>query len=385
VRAGIPALFLVVVLAACGSTAPSASRASGSVQGATATPAPSLVTAPVEAIVVWVVDDGLPYFDLIVESIAPTGVARPVARIRDIHPAGWQDASPRLDAPVLASATGSILISVERDGGGAGDLERTLLLRLDSSKRSPIELPNVTERAAWGPDGELAVFAPRPILVDPTTGTTSAIPVPPRVDLLEAWSADGSGWLAVERVGDSGQEVGVARRDGTFAVGPPRPFGLTGRERLTGARGQILSAAVSDGPQGTETAIVDFGPGSCPRCVVWARFQTPGATPSFGDFVWDAAGQGLWVTWQSADRKRAWLGHMATPGVDDPIVELPAGIDFDIVGISPTDAWLLLRASEQHTLAVGDTMTGDTRVIARPLVPGGPAPIFAGWSSVPHG
>jgi hypothetical protein len=118
---------------------------------------------------------------------------------------------------------------------------------------------------------------------------------------------------------------------------------------------------------------------------VWARFQTPGDRPKFGDFVWDASGHGLWITWQSADRKRAWLGHMTTPGVDDPLVDLPAGIDFDIAGISPTDAWLVLSASGQSRLVLVDTLTGDTRVIARPLVPDGPAPIFAGWSSVPAG
>jgi hypothetical protein len=239
----------MLAVAACGSTSSPTPRASGSVQGATATPAASLVTAPIEAIVVWAVDDARPYFDLVVESIAPMGVARPVTTLRDVHPAGWADATPRLDAPILASNRGWLLVSVERNGGGAPDLERTLLLRLDSPQRAPLELPNVTGRAAWGPGGELATLAPQQIVVDPESGVTTEIRVPPRVDLLEAWSADGSGWLAVERVGESGQQVGVVRRNGSFADGVPSLYGLTGRERLTGADGQILNVAVSDGPR----------------------------------------------------------------------------------------------------------------------------------------
>jgi hypothetical protein len=383
-----PALHIALVLAvaACGSTTPSpTTSASGSVQGSAATPEASLVTTPTEAIVVWVLDDARPYFDLVIESIAPSGVSRPVATLRDIHPAGWLDASPRLDAPVLASAHGWLLVSVERDGGGAPDLERTLILRLDPPPSAPMELPSVVEQAGWGPRGDLAVVAPRPVLVDPAAGTTTRITVPPSVDLLAAWAADGSGWLAIEHVGEFDQRAGTLHLDGTFAAGARRAYGATGRERPTGARGEVVGEAVSDGPAGSETAIVDFGPGTCPRCIVWARFQTPGDMPTFNDFAWDASGDGLWLTWQSADRKRAWLGHMTTPGKDDPIVDLPAGIDLDIVGISPTDAWLVLRAGEQRRLVIADTLARTTRVIAQPLVPGGPAPIFAGWSSVPGG
>jgi hypothetical protein len=384
VRLRLMTLAFVVPLAACGTTPPPSSpSASGSVQGAVATPASTAGTVPTEAIVAWVVDDDAPFFDLVVESIAPTGVARPVARLRDVHPAGWADASPRLDAPVLASETGLVVISVDRSGGGTPEDERTLILDLDSPGRAPIEFPNVTERAAWGPGGELAIFGTRPLLLDPATGTTTAITVPPHIDLLEAWVADGSGWLAVEE-GDAGR-VGVLRRNGTFAAGAQPAYGLTGRERRTGSNGQIVSEATSDGATGAETTIVDFGPGICPRCVVWAKFETPGDGPTFNDFVWDASGQGLWITWQSADRKRGWLGHMASPGVDEPIVDLPARVDLDIVGISPTDAWLVLKAGEQRRLILADTLTRETRVIAKPLVPGGPTPIFAGWSSVPHG
>jgi hypothetical protein len=375
----------VLVVAACGTTPPSVPPTSGSVQGVSATPATTQVTLPTEALVAWVVDDDRPYFDLVVESIAPTGLARPLATLRGIHPEGWEDATPRLDAPLLVSPARSVVISVERDGGGASDLERTLILDLDASQRAPIEIPTVTERAAWGPGGELAVFSPRPTVVDPATGTQTPITVPVGIDLLEAWVADGSGWLAVEHAGESDQRVGALHRDGIFVVGPQRAYTPTGRERLTGADGQMLSVAVSDGPDGAESAIVDFGPGDCPRCVVWATFMAPGNAPTFHDFVWDAAGQGLWITWHSADRKKAWLGHMGSPTVDEPIVDLPPGVDLDIAGISPTDAWLVLYAGEQQRLLIADTVTHETRVIARPLVPGGPSPIFAGWNSIPRG
>jgi hypothetical protein len=373
---------LVLAVAACGTTpAPSPVGTNGSVQGVTATPATTMGPQPTEAIVAWIVDDGRPYFDLVVDSIAPRGVASPVATFHDIHPAGWVDASPRLEAPVLASA-GNIVISVDRNGGGNVNDERTMILDLDHSGPAPIELPNVAEQAAWGPDGELAVFAPRPMLVDPSTGATTAMTVAPRIDLLEAWTTDGSGWLAVEDPGDH-RRVGVLRRDGTFVDGRRASYGLTGRERLTGSDGQIVSVAVSDGGTTSETAIVGDGPGLCPRCVIWAKFQTPGDVPTFNDFVWDAAGTGLWITWQSADRKRGWLGHTDSPGVDRPIVDLPAGIDFDIVGISPSDAWLVLSAADQRRLVIADTLSRETRLIAQPLVPSGPPPIFAGWRSVP--
>ena len=384
-RLGVVAASFVLMMGGCGSSMPSPTPpASGLVQGATATPAPTRVTLPTEAIVAWIVDDPKPYFDLVVESIAPTGVARPVTTFHDVHPAGWGDASPRLEAPVLASTGGYIVISVERDGGGAPDLERTLIYRLDSPATAATELPHVADRAAWSPQGQLAVFGPRPTLLDPITRAASAITVPASVDLLDVWAADGSGWLGVEHVGEFDQRVGVLHPDGSFVAGPAAAYAPTGRERATGANGQIVSEAVSDGPDGAETAIVDFGPGVCPRCIVWARFKTLGDAPTFGDFVWDAAGDGLWVTWQSADRKRAWLGHMPAPGDDDPVVDLPPAIDLDIVGISATDTWLVLQAGEQRGLLIADTRTGETRVIARPLVPDGPAPIFAGWSSVPQ-
>jgi hypothetical protein len=177
----------------------------------------------------------------------------------------------------------------------------------------------------------------------------------------------------------------VLRRDGTFVADIQPAYAPTGRERVTGTRGEALSEAVSDGPEGSETAIVDFGPGVCPRCIIWAKFATAGDAPHFNDYVWDAAGQGLWITWQSADRKRAWLGHMTSPGLDQPVVDLAPGIDFEIVGISPSDAWLVLEAGEQRTLLIADTLTPATRVLARPLVPDGPTPNFAGWSNAAHG
>ena len=328
----------------------------------------------------WISDDDGPFFDLVVESIAPTGVARPLTTVTDIHPAGWTTASPRLDGAVLASPQGWLVISVERDGGGIPDLERTLLIDL-RAEHPQLELAGVAERAAWGPQGHLAILGSRPLLVDPITGVKTEVAVPADVDVLEAWAADASGLVAIEDMGEPSQRAGVLRGDGIFVPGVRPPYSATGRERHTGAIGQVLTVAVSDGADGAETAIVDSGPGVCPRCIVWARFKTPGDDPRFFAYNWDAAGAGLWITWQTSDRKRAWLGHMSTPGHDDPVVNLPPSVDFGIAGVSPTDAWFILDASDLRQLVLADTLTGQTRAIAKPLVPGGPAPIFAGLSS----
>jgi hypothetical protein len=376
-------IVLTAALAGCGRTTSNPVSTADTTPARTTTATGPIVTGAPQALVVTVLDDEGPFFNLVVEAVAPNGVAQPVATIHDVHPAAWEEASPRLDEPILASTAGDLLVSVERGGGGEPGFEAALLLDLNSPTKPPIELPAVIDRGAWGPTDELAVFGQDDLtVIHPKTGTTTRIDIPTRVDPLIAWAADGSGWLATEQEGDDDQRSGTLLRNGTFQPTVARTYGATGRERVMGSKGEIVSEAVSDGATESETALVDFGPGICPGCIVWASHVEPSDDPTFGDYTWDAAGTGLWLVRGAADGKTRWLAHLPAPKDEDRILDLPARADLTIVGIAPDDRWLVFATDDGKRLLVADTANGTTRQLARTAGEGANV-VFAGWSQVP--
>jgi hypothetical protein len=323
-------------------------------------------------------EDG-PYFDVRVDAVAPIGGSRTIASFIDVHPAGWETASPYYDMRTVVGPDGLLPVVVERNGGEEPTDIRTLLLDLRLMGGPPVEVAGALGGSFWGPDGQLVMGAGNGAeLIDTTSGARQAIFSPKDVTISGAWLADGSGWPAAQS-GDEESTAGWLSLGGEFTTGSAGPnFEVTGLERFVGANGGGLGIAGSDGPTQSDTVITESRtdlPGSC-KCIVWARNVQPGDDPAFGDPVWDADGAGMWIVFSKGDRR--WLSHLVTPEVDRPVADLPAAQVWRIAGISANDHWVVV-ASEAGSLVLVDTAAGTAREIARVQGPFSPAPMFAGW------
>lgn len=369
-RHGGAAFAAAMLVAGCqgGGTGPSG--------GATGAPDEPLAAAG-EAYVVTILDDDGPFFDVRVDAIAPGGGSRPIAAFDDVHPAGWQEASPFYDMRAVVGPSRIVPITAER-GGGMNDSDvRTLLLDLRPGGGAAVEIAGNLFSPFWGPDGQLAVLGDGAEVIDPRTGARVPIATPDGVGISPAWLVDGSGWAAGQFRGDE-PIVGWLSTDGTFTAGRAATFQVTGLERLVGAAGGTLGFAVSDGPT-SETAITEYRaalPGPC-HCMSWASRIEPGEDPGFGDAVWDAAGTGIWLIFAKDDRR--WLSHVVKPKVDNPVADLPPDGDWAIVGISADDRWVVTAALTDGKLVLVDTVAGAAREIARVQGIVNPAPMFGGW------
>jgi hypothetical protein len=351
------------------------------------TPEPDpLAGRPDDAIVVTVIDDGGSAFSLQVGAISTGGIVRPIARLGAIRPAGWNEASPAWYGPPVVGPPGYLAIGVERNGGNDeadDDHERTLIYDLRDPGRAPIELGSIFYHLAFGPDGSLAAFGAEVVrIIDPATGLEQRLPTPDDVVLDTAWLADGSGFLATRYDLNSGEPTpGAFLFSGEFVPGRAAAWAPTGRERLVGAGGGTLGLAVSDGPFGSESAIIESRPDRPAGGVVWASYTEPGDDARFDEAVWDAAGTGIWLTRTSRDNRRSWLSHMTTPLTDTRVATLPRP-GWMIAGLSADDAWAVLSSDADHQLMLVDASTGGSRILAS-----GPdrAPVFAGWLSTLQG
>jgi hypothetical protein len=373
----------MLLLAACQAAIPASPAASQPV--VTEPPAASqpVVTDPPpaaagEAYVVTIHrEENGPFFDVRVDAVAPAGGSRTIASFVDVHPAGWEAASPYYDMRSIVSPGGLLPVVAEQNGGM--EEVRTLLLDLRLRGGPPVEIAGPLGTTFWGPDGRLAMDDGSGLqLIDPRSGARQAISRPEDVSNSPAWLADGSGWPA-SRSREEESTAGWLSLEGKFTPGSAGPiFEVTGLERFRGANGGGLGMASSDGATQSETAITERRsdlPGPC-NCIVWARNVQPGDDPAFGDAVWDANGTGIWIAFSKGDRR--WLSHLVEQEVDRPVADLPASQDWRIAGISADDRWVVV-ASEAGSLVLVDTATGAAREIARVQGAFSPAPMFAGW------
>jgi hypothetical protein len=359
----------VLLVAACQGT-PSPSGASEP----TVTEPP--LAAAGEAYVVTILNDDRPFFDVRVDAVAPTGPSRLIATLTDVHPAGWTEADPIYDMPLVVGPTRRLLVVAERGGGVNPGDTRTILFDL-SGGMPPVEIEGAINRPRWSPDGRLAEISDQPETIDPLTGVRTAIAHANDVEVMPAWLADGSGWIAV-RYGEDEPTIGWLSTSGVFTAGPATAFQVTGRERFTGATGGRLEYAVSDGATESEVVIAERRedlPGAC-QCLIWARKVDPGDDPGFGEADWDMNGRGIWLVFSKDERR--WLSHVAPPLVDTPVADLPPGVEWSIAGISSDDRWIVLASTEGGILVLVDTAAGAAREIARAFGDDDP-PRFAGW------
>lgn len=355
---------MVVMVAGCGS--------------ATASPDDSQAGAG-EAYVISILDGEGPYFDVRVDAVAPTGANRPIGSFVDVHPAGWDEASPYYDMRTTVGPRGILPIVVERNGGvQVGDV-RTQFLDPRSTGATPVEVAGNLAGSSWSPDGQLAVDAGDGgiDLIDVRTGARHGVTPPRDVQIVPGWLADASGWPALRAMDDT-SVAGRLSLAGVFTDGAAATYQVTGLERTVGARGGGIGIAASDGPNQSETAITEFRsdlPGPC-QCVVWARNVQPGDDAAFGEPVWDASGTGIWLIFTRDDR--TWLSHLLKPLTDQPIVDLPRG-NWVIAGISSDDRWIVVSDADARSLVVVDTAAGAAREIARAQGEFNPTPMFGGW------
>jgi hypothetical protein len=319
-----------------------------------------------ELLVVHVIDDPRPFFDVRVDAVAPTGAVQTVASFYDVHPASWTEAAPMYDADVSIGPGGKLLVVAERAGGAEPGDAVGVLLDLRDPFAAPVAIAAVPHGPAWGPTGGLAWRGNAWQVADTTTGVISAAPVPTGVEPVPAWLVDGGGWLGLrhdDRLG--APEVGALRTTGEWQPGIPQLFEWSGLERRVGAAGGVLSMAVSDGFQSSETALIErrLGLGGPCRCQVWLRSIEPGDDPRFGNGVWDAARVGVWAPMADPTGGQRWLVHLATPGVDTLVTRLPDNGDWQIVGLSRDDGWVVLSGEEAGELVLVDTSRGEVVVV----------------------
>ena len=371
------ALSLAILLAAgCASPSPSAQRAS-----APASPeSPDPVPAGGELYLASIVDTDGPGFGVRVEVAAPNGLRRRVAELAKVLPTGWDDATATDFYEPPIGPTRQIVLSAERDVSGETTETHVLVVDLAGSGRPVVDLPLGTFESHWGPGGELAVSGQKPYVIDLSTATKSEIRRPAGIETLGVWLADGSGWQA-GRQDDSIYAPGRLTPTGEFVAGVPEPYEVTGLERIFGEKGGTLTMAVSDGPTGSEAAIIEIRGDLAPpcQCVAWARSTDPGDAPQFQEATWDRAGTGIWIVF-SQGRQR-WLSHVQTPLVDTKVADLPPDRGWRVVGISNDDRWVVLRVDESEpraALALVDTRAGTARILAEPE-PDGALPTFGGW------
>ena len=371
------ALSLAILLAAgCMSASPSTTPEPAS--ASSNRPAPLPVSG--EVYLVSYVDTDGPGFGVRVEAAAPTGVRRPIAELADVLPAGWVDAAPTDSFAPPVGPTRQIVLSAVQDLDAETTETRMLVVGLAGSGQPSVGVPINAFEPHWGPAGELAVAEQKPYVIDVATGTTSEIKRPAGVDTLGQWLADGAGWQA-GRFEDSITAPGRLTFTGEFAPGVPTPYEVTGLERVFGAKGGTLTMAVSDGPNGSDAAIVEVRGDLAPpcQCVSWARFTNPGDDPQFQEATWDRAGTGVWIVFSQGTQR--WLSHVQTPLVDAKVADLPPDRGWRIVGISADDRWVVLRVDESEprpALALVDTQAGAARILAEPDRDG-TLPMFGGW------
>jgi hypothetical protein len=368
------AAVTVVLLAACQATAPVSPDPSH--PAATEPPLPAAGEAYVVSLHY---EEGGPFFDVRVDAVAPTGASRPIASFADVHPAGWETAAPYYDMRTIVGPGRLLPIVAERNGGMEPTDVRTLLLDLRPGAGPPVEIAGAPSFTFWGPDGQLgSVGGQGADLIDVRTGARQSIARPEGIELSPAWLADGAGWTAT-RFADEPPTPGWLSNTGIFTAGFAPTFQVTGLERFVGANGGTLGIAGSDGPNQSETVLIEGRadlPAPC-HCVAWARTVQPGDDPAFSDGIWDADGNGVWLVFTKGNRR--WLSHLAEPLVDRPVADLPAAEGWRIAGISSDDRWVVVASPELGSLVLVDTVAGAAREIARVQGAFNPAPTFGGW------
>src|SRR5262245_14319250 len=111
IRPAAVVLAITLSVIACGSPSPQTPVPS------TAPPsAEILLPAAGELYLVTYVDQP-PAFGIRVDAIGPSGRTRPIARLDDIRPAGWENAQRSSGFDGLIGPTGLLALAVERNGG----------------------------------------------------------------------------------------------------------------------------------------------------------------------------------------------------------------------------------------------------------------------------
>lgn len=360
------------------------------IAGCSSGPSPSTSASPTAGVtpagvggaiyVVHVLDDDEPFIDVRVDSVATDGAWQTVARFEDVAPAGWDDSEAVSDDAVSIGPSGLLLMHVELETVAAPE-RRTLLLDIRSPEAPPIEIADHVH-PIWGPDGTVAWYDGPLSWIDLSAGdgTVHTINLPAGIDGVGPATADGSGWLA-GRTNDVGDllEVGVVRRDGQFVSGQEPAFTWTGTDRWLGAEGGSIGTAHSDGFPQSETVVnerrADLEP-PC-QCETWFMKVLPSDDPSFSDPHWDREGTGIWLP--VGDPGRWWLSHVTEPLQDNPIADLPPAEWWRIVGITDDDRLVALRSDDDRNLALVDTETGMSAVVARSDGDRDWGAYFGGW------
>ena len=264
-------------------------------------------------------------------------------------------------------------------------MSRRLVFDLHAPGQAPLVLPGGTP--AWGPDGRLAITdATGVTLVDPVSGTRSAIVDPDGVDAADVWAADGSGLLASRYDGTTDSSTaGVLGADGRFVAGVRPPWPATGGDRPFGADGAFVSDSLSEGPTTSERSIVEQRPGQDVP-LTWLVEKKPGSDPTILDHTWDAAGVGQWVTLGSTDAVR--LVHIVKPTGSKPVTPkehatLASTVGATIAGVAPDDLAVILAMGDAGS-ATGGLFRVDTQTGASVRLDGaGGFSSFAGWAGRP--
>jgi hypothetical protein len=375
----------VLVVAACGTPTPtssglpsggtaSAAAVSGSASPPGGDPFPAAGAGDAYVVTILETPEGTPADDLRIERVTATGARHPIATLTDVTGQLPEGTQIETFEPSAVSPLGWLALPL-----GHGDESQLLIVDLRDPGRAPVVVPGGP--AAWGPDGRLAILDELgAIFLDPVRGSRVVATVPDEVSVATTWAADGSGLLAARPGTGDASIAGTFTPDARFVDGARPAYSTTGVDLPFGADGTFVGDGISEGPDRSESLILEPAEGGG-LPIVWLKVSQPGSDAIILDHAWDSKGTGLWVL--LARPGSASLAHLAGPGKQEErarfdvtegaaIVGVDAGGDAVVVSIDATDA------APAAILRI-DTATGATVH----LEGAGGAPTFAGWAVVP--
>jgi hypothetical protein len=377
-RTTLVALTMTAALAACGRPSPSPGPlASGAPSSPSADPDPIAAAAEAFVATVGQAADGTMTDDLRIHAVAPDGTRRMVATLTDLT-SGLADGSRLIPSEaILVSPRGLLTAGVDLAVAGVeGDVQRRLIVDLREPGRAPLIVPGGP--ASWGPDGRLAIVGGfETTFVDPARGEQVVASNPEGATISTVWAADGSGVLATRMGANEVAIPGIVTPAGRFIDGARIASPSFGVGRPYGALGTVIEDAVSDGPNGSDHALMEERADGPP--LTWILVHRPGPDPSIFDHAWDAAGTGQWVLIGRDGRAR--LVHLAGPGAPVERATFEAAGEPRIVGVAPDGGSVMVAIeatdTEPAALLRVDASTG---AVIRIDSAGG-ASSFAGWAA----